>query len=315
MPLQLFAPRHWPIWIALGVLWLIAQLPGPFRWRIGRWIGRHIIARNKKRTEIVELNLAWALPELTDGERVDLAQESNAFGGQMLIDYGFCWWASQRRFKAAIEFEGLEPIEALLEQGEAVMFITSHALALDIGGVALSQRLPMVGFVNKMRNPLIQWMIERGRCRFDVKLLQRESGMRPLIRSIKGGRLLYYVVDEDMTKQSVFAPYFGVTKATLIAPARVARITGAKVAPCFTFFDQRRGRYMVRIGAPLEAFPTGDDLQDAITVNRALEHDIRQSPGQYMWSQRLYKSRPDGSPPPYTMIGSVGSGPRPRPKS
>ena len=49
-------PRFWPLWLGLGLLWLIAQLPYPVLVRIGRGIGailylfahdrRHIAARN-----------------------------------------------------------------------------------------------------------------------------------------------------------------------------------------------------------------------------------------------------------------------------
>ncbi len=315
LPLKFFSPFYWSTWIALKLMWLLSLLPAEIRWKMGRWVGIHLLKQNKKRAEIVELNLQWAFPELGEAQRADLQRDFYAYSGQMLADYGFCWWSSKRRFERVIEFEGLQPIKELLAQGEPVMLITGHALALDIGGVAISQQLPLVTYANKMRNPLIQWQMERGRCRFDVELLQRESGMRPLIRALKNGRLLYYVIDEDMAEHSVFAPYFGVAKATLTVPARVAKMTGARVAPCFSFFDPQRGKYVVRIGALLDGFPSGDELQDAQTINRALERDIRQYPSQYMWSQRLYKTRPDGSPPPYTMVGSLGSGPRVRPKS
>jgi len=278
-------------------------------------VGRALLQKNRKRTEIVKLNLEWAFPDLNQQQRSDLERAYYAYSGQMLIDYGFCWWSSARRFADQVEIEGLEPVKELLAQGEPVILITGHTLALDMGGMAISQQLPLVTYANSMRNPLIQWMMERGRCRFDVELLQRESGLRPLIRSLKSGRLLYYVIDEDMENHMVFAPYFGVAKATLTAPARVARMTGAKVAPCFAFYDNKRGKYVVRIGKVMAGFPSGDDIADATAVNVVLERDISEYPDQYMWSQRLYKTRPDGAPPPYTMAGNPGSGPRPRPAS
>jgi lauroyl-KDO2-lipid IV(A) myristoyltransferase len=308
-------PRYWPTWLALGLLWLFATLPHGIRRLLGRGVGRALLRHNRKRAEIIKLNLEWAFPELTQQQQEALQHEHYAYLGQMLLDYGFCWWSPAARFERDIEFEGLEPVKALIAQGERVMLVTGHALALDIGGVAISQQLPLVTYANRMRNPLIQWVMERGRCRFDVELLQRESGMRALIRSLKGGRLLYYVIDEDMEEHTIFAPYFGVAKASLTTPARVARITGASVAPCFTFYDQKRGKYVVRIGKVMEGFPSGDELLDATSVNAVLERDIRREPAQYLWSQRLYKTRPDGAPPPYTMVGSVGSGPRPRPES
>lgn len=96
------------------MMWLIAQLPGVIRWKIGRLLGALFLKRNSKRAAIVELNLSWAFPELSADKRASLAQRSFSFTGQMLIDYGFCWWSSARRFEDVVEIEGLEPIQALL---------------------------------------------------------------------------------------------------------------------------------------------------------------------------------------------------------
>ena len=271
------------------------------------------MARNLKRQEIVSTNLAWALPELDVAERNSLCQRFFGFSGQALLEYGPLWWGSDRGFAQQNRLEGGEWIEAALAQGERVILITGHPLALDVGGMVVSQHYPLVTYANSARNRLVQAMMAWGRCRFDVAVLQRESGMRPLLRALKGGRLLYYVIDEDLGPQhSVFAPFFGVAKATLTAPARVAQMSGAIVAPCFAWFDVERQHYRVAIGRPLAGFPSGDRHTDGATINQALEADIRRAPEQYLWSQRLFQSRPDGAPAPYTMKGRPGSGPRTR---
>lgn len=77
-------------------MWCISQLPGAVRRKFGRWIGAYVLKRNKKRAEIVNLNLSWAFPELSDGQRATLARKNYGFSGQMIIDYGFCWWSSAR---------------------------------------------------------------------------------------------------------------------------------------------------------------------------------------------------------------------------
>ncbi len=72
-----------------------------------------------------------------------------------------------------------------------------------------------------------------------------------------------------------------------------------------------RRRYVVRITPPLAA--DGDSGQ-AAALNAAFEGLIRLAPEQMLWSLRLFQTRPDGSPPPYTMKGKPGSGPRSRPE-
>ncbi|MEE8210306.1 MAG: hypothetical protein V3T85_00150, partial [Acidiferrobacterales bacterium] len=49
----------------------------------------------------------------------------------------------------------------------------------------------------------------------------------------------------------------------------------------------------------LAEFPTGDPNKDAARMNAALEQSIRDAPEQYMWTLKLFKTRPDNGPSPY----------------
>jgi len=41
-------------------------------------------------------------------------------------------------------------------------------------------------------------------------------------------------------------------------------------------------------------FPSGDEMQDALHVNQALETAIRKAPEQYMWVHKRFKAQQDG---------------------
>ncbi len=60
-------------------------------------------------------------------------------------------------------------------------------------------------------------------------------------------------------------------------------------------YNLERRRYEVNLRPALADFPSGDDDTDARAMNAALEESIRQCPEQYLWNQRLFLSRPDGS--------------------
>ena len=57
----------------------------------------------------------------------------------------------------------------------------------------------------------------------------------------------------------------------------------------------RGAGYLLTIGQPLADFPSGDEVADALTINRATEALIRRNPEQYLWIHKRYKRRPDGS--------------------
>ncbi len=309
------APRFWPTWLGLGCSALLQWLPAPWRHTLGRVLGRRLLGGSDKRCAIIRTNLQWCLPELS-GQHERIIERYLGYAGQTMLDFGFFWWAGRRRFQTQIDIEGEALLQSQLEQGRRVMLITPHMLPIDFGGMALSARYPMVSFANRARNPLMNRFMTRGRTRFGLELFSRDGGLRPIIRGMKAGKILYIMVDEDLgPRDSVFAPFFGIDKATLTSTARMAAMTEAVVMPCVTYFNAQTGRYAFRIMAPLENFPSGDAVQDATQINRALERVIRLAPEQYMWSLRIFQTFRDGSPPPYTMKGKPGSGPRPRPAS
>ena len=53
------------------------------------------------------------------------------------------------------------------------------------------------------------------------------------------------------------------------------------------------------IDKPLDNFPSGNEKDDAKQINNKLEKLIARELDQYMWSLRLFQTRPDGLRYPY----------------
>jgi len=101
------------------------------------------------------------------------------------------------------------------------------------------------------------------------------------------------------SKDNVFVPFFGVPAATITATHHLARLSGALVIP---FFHRRLpdgGGYALRLGAPLESFPSDDAALDTARVNACIEQMVREAPEQYLWVHKRFKTRPPGSPEVY----------------
>jgi lauroyl-KDO2-lipid IV(A) myristoyltransferase len=311
---RFLAPRFWPAWLGRGLFRLFSLLPHRARRAVGARIGDLVYARSAKRRAIVLTNLEWCFPELDAQQREAWARGYFRQMAQALCDYGLMWWGSARALERRLMIEGVEHLRTQQAAGRPVILLTCHATALDFGALVLGRHFPAVGMVNNARNPLADWWMARGRTRFGSVLYRRSDGMRPILRAIRAGYAFYYLPDEDLgPENSVFVPFFGVPAATITALSRLARLTGAAVLPYTSYYRESDGRYVARVFPPLEGFPGSDDAADAARMNLALEKLIRLAPEQYMWSLRLFQSRPDGTPPPYAMKGKPGSGPRPRP--
>lgn len=295
------SPRFWPLWLGFGLLRLVTALPGAWRRALGTLAGYLAWFYNRKRRRFVDLNLAWCFPELDAAAQQALARRFFHVFARTALDYALLWWGGAERLRALVAVEGEDEVARRLAAGRRVILFTGHSVALDFGATAASLRWPIVGPMKQARNPLVNWVIARGRTRFDCHTYPREMGIRPVVRDVRAGRVMYYLPDEDLgqTQKCVFAPFFGVPTATLTALARLARACDADVLPCMTYYDLATGRYRLRISPALEGFPTFDEERDAAIMNAQLERLIRFAPEQYLWSMRLFQTRPAGAANPY----------------
>ncbi|RRN59008.1 LpxL/LpxP family Kdo(2)-lipid IV(A) lauroyl/palmitoleoyl acyltransferase [Pseudoxanthomonas sp. SGNA-20] len=291
-PRPSFAPRNWPMWLALGIMVAAARLPWLWQRAIGRgvgWLAWHL-ARERRRA--AEVNLALCFPQQTPQWRARLARDSFDALGVGLFEFARAWWGSLAPIERDVRIEGLEHLRELQAQGRGVLLVSGHFMTLEMCGRLLCGQVPLAGMYRRHRNPVMEWAVKRGRLRYAVAMFAN-SDLRGAVRHLKRGGMLWYAPDQDMRgKDSVFAPFFGMPASTITATHQLARVTGCAVAP---FFHRREGgRYILRVAPPLADFPSEDAVADTARVNAAIEAMVREAPAQYLWIHRRFKRQPQG---------------------
>ena len=195
---------------------------------------------------------------------------------------------------------GHEHIDTALSNEQNVVLLLGHSVWLEFAPLAIGQHYNTYGSYKPFGNPILNWMIARSRLKDVSEIIAREDGMIKLIRSLKPGKLLFFLPDEDHgPKHSVFAPFFGIPKATLTTPARIAKMSKARCLPVMAFFDVQQGRYRINIGAPLNNFGRQDNITDAASINNGLQQLIKKHPAQYMWQLKLFRTTEHDGPRTY----------------
>jgi len=92
----------------------------------------------------------------------------------------------------------------------------------------------------------------------------------------------------------------GISTCTLTSTQRLAQITGAPVIPLHIIRPTPDSTYTFHFSPALENFPSDDSIKDATTINAAIEVQVAESPEQYLWAHRRFKSRPNGEADVYT---------------
>lgn len=207
---------------------------------------------------------------------------------------------SREHIVARTDVEGLEEFRAALSLGRGLVLVTGHFGNWEIGGAALAARgIPIDGVAQRQSNPLFDREIVAARERLGMRIIERGRATKEGLRSLRAGRVVALVADQDARRAGVFVPFFGRLASTHRGPAVLALRTGA---PLFlgTALRTPAGGYHVRLD-PVEVERDGDAEEVTYRLTAAytarLEAAIRAAPEQYFWHHRRWKTRPHEEPP------------------
>ncbi len=297
---SLLAPRHWPAWLGVGAIRLVALLPFPALMWLGRALGALVQRLPSARRAVAATNIALCFPRLDAKAQAALVDAHLRDIGLMLVEFALGWLGSERAIaRVPVRIEGLEHLEAARAQGHGVLLVGGHFSHLELCARLVSRRIRIAGMYRRMDSTVFEWVVLRARLGYADAMFDKDD-IRGTVKYLRAGGTLWYAPDQDMrSKDNVFVPFFGVPAATITATHHLARLSGALVIP---FFHRRlpgNGGYVLRLGAPLDGFPGASAADDTARVNACIERMVGEAPEQYLWVHKRFKTRPPGLPPVY----------------
>lgn len=288
--------RYWPTWFGISLLYLTARLPHSGRLALGRTLGCLSYALARQRRYISATNIALCFPELNARQQKRLLFDTFIENGIGLIETATGWTRNPADFRHMLKLIGLPALEAALARGKGVLLLGAHYTTLDFSANLMSRIHPIGVTYRPNKNPLFDAFMLRGRLRNCDGVFDRYD-LRGAFRHLRQGRILWYAADQDYgPEHAVFAPFFGITAATITTPMRLARFND-----CSTFIvrhhrrNRRSAPYEIEFIPLPESFPGKDDQISATLINQHLESAIRQVPAQYLWMHKRFKTRPPGA--------------------
>lgn len=291
---SLFMPSLIPVWLSVGLLWLLHWLPLPLQVALGNSLGWLLSKRPGRRRRIVATNLALCFPEVPESTRERWLCQTYQASLRAVIEHGLLWWGSEARLRRLIRIDN--PEAAMGDGVRPVIWLAPHFVGLDMGGVRLAMDRPVASMYAPAKDPVSDRMVMRGRTRFvPPVLISKSDGIKPVLRILKEGLPFYYLPDQDQGRRNaIFAPFFGIPAATISALPRLAKVAGAQVVPVITRQLPGGQGYRVRFYPAWDDFPSDDLDADVARMNAFIEERIRELPGQYLWLHRRFKTRPEG---------------------
>ena len=85
-------PRHWPMWLGLGVMVVAARLPWLWQRAIGRGVGWLALHLAGTRRRAAQANIELCFPEQSPQWRARLLRDSFDALGVGLFEFARAWW-------------------------------------------------------------------------------------------------------------------------------------------------------------------------------------------------------------------------------
>jgi KDO2-lipid IV(A) lauroyltransferase len=284
---------------------VLSFLPlGPALW-LGGLAGRIAYRLAAESRRLALAHLALAFPERTEAERDGIAGAMFEHLGRSALEL-----IAVRRWDADlatyVELAPFDLLDRVMARGKGMVFVTGHVGSWEV----LARRIARAGVPNAViakrgKDPKVNAIAEMFRASGGVQTLWREdeSTGRAIIKTLRGGRALGLLIDQDTDVQGVFVPFFGRLAYTPRAAADLALRFGA---PVVVGTIHRRGpragdgHRLELVEIPYDAAPADREsevVRLTAACTAALEGAIRRHPEDWVWMHARWKTRPPGEVP------------------
>lgn len=193
-----------------------------------------------------------------------------------------------------VTIQNIEAVKKVHEQNRAIIYVTSHYCAWELGGTAIGAFAePIAAVYRKMKNQAYQeWVLET-RSKFGNSSLEKSNVIKPLIKLIKNGGASGILIDTAINpREGVEVEFFGKKIRQTSTPAYLARKYNAAIIPVIIKTDNEE-HYDLVFFDEIHVEKTDNEEED-IKKSTQLQADwlakiITQNPKFWFWVHRRFK--------------------------
>ncbi len=254
------------------------------------------------RREDVDANLRIAFPDASTEWLTRVARACYVHLGREAVATFRLSALDRQALLESTEVIGLDAFQEAAAAGSGVVLVTGHLGNWEIGGAAFAVRgFPIDVVAKGMANRRFEKALNANRERLGMKVVDMSRAGREGPRSLRAGRVLGFVADQDARGGGAFVPFFGRLASTARGPALLALRSGAPlfVGACLRVSGPGP-RYRItveRVNAPQTGTVRGDVLELTRAHVEVLERAVAADPAQYFWQHKRWKTRPPEEPP------------------
>jgi Kdo2-lipid IVA lauroyltransferase/acyltransferase len=279
----------------LRIFRVLSFLPLPLLHALGGALGQLVAVISPRNRALTHENLQLAGLAVTPAE----ALREN---GRAVLELAWVWFRPAREVFARVTIHGWDHVQTALAGGKGIIYLTPHMGCFEVIAQYLAAQAPLTALYRPPRKVWMKPLVEDTRARHNLVLAPADGkGVRMMLKALKRGEAIGMLPDQvpgvsERGGEGVWADWFGKPAYTMTLPGKLARATGAPIVLALAL--RRRGGAGFDIHfLPFTTPLSGDDAQDARSINAAIEALVALAPVQYWWSYNRYKTPPALSVP------------------
>jgi KDO2-lipid IV(A) lauroyltransferase len=233
--------------------------------------------------------------EMGPEERVKVGRRSYINFAKSIIEFASIGYLKEEDYQNLITLKGVENIEEYISQGMGIIVVAGHFGSWELMGAAAVAAGYQVDFlVGEQSNKMVNNLMNRLRSSAGIGIIEMGAAARGIFKSLKGGKMVALLGDQDARRVGIFVDFFGIPASTYQGAAQFAYRTGCPLVLASIIRD-RNDRHEIIFNPPLNAQSGKEEKNEIRRLTaehtRQLEQYIRKYPDHYFWAHRRWKTK------------------------
>lgn len=278
---------------------IILTLPHTWTVSLLKGLGSFLYSLNLKHRRIIIKNL-----DLCFGDQMPLEEKERiakqCYQNFLIYTANFIEISNkdQDHLTSIVRFENKHYLDDALKNNEKIILVSAHYGAWEVILQAVGAfDAPITTIAEEIMNSsLLNDTMIQYRGKNNVEMFQKEGALVGVVKAMKKGRLLAYLVDQNY-KRGVPATFFGRPVMHIPSASQLSRKFDALLLPVFCTTDDYT-HYTIRFEEPFKCEKSENEEQDIIACTQkqsdVIQQAVEKRPADYFWFHKKFKATHKG---------------------
>jgi KDO2-lipid IV(A) lauroyltransferase len=246
------------------------------------------------RRDVTIQNMQRAFPQLPVQAAKEVAARTYRHFGRVAAEFAAVPYLDLKREAGRIVLFGPTVLEEALSGGKGCLVFSGHLGNWELmGAVAAKRGIPVSFVVTTQRNKRVEQFLDRHRQASGIEIIKRREAVRGVLSALRRNRAVAILIDQDAHEDGAFVPFFGQLASTPRGAAIFHLRTGAPLVFAHSVWLPGN-RYRI-LHSPFDTRGIAEADELTARMTERLETAIRETPEQWTWMHRRWKSSPPKS--------------------